>query len=222
MTHPPIAEQDPAERIVNWARTHRTQLTAAVVFMAVVAGGAWFWFSAKQRRESFAQSALADARAAVIAGNNALAVSDLSRLMTSYSGTTAAGEAAILLGQIRLMEGQAPLAITDLRQFIAGQPLDQFLGPARGLLAVALEETGAWAEAAQEYLAAAESSWYDGVQAQFLLDAARVMTIAGDTATAISTYQRVVDDYAETGTEVEARVRLSELQATTPSGRSES
>ncbi len=216
MTHPPIAEQDAAAKIVKWASSHRKTLTGIAVLIVVIASGIWFWYTARQRREAFAQNALAEARAAAASGNLALAGSDLSRLVGTYSGTTASGEATILLAQIRLLEDQAPLAVTELRQFLASGPADQFVGPAHGLLAVALEETGSPDQAAEEYLRAAETSWYDAVQAQFLIEAARTLTAAGDTTRAIATYQRVLDEFGETGTDVEARVRLAELLRSTP------
>ncbi|UCG87431.1 MAG: hypothetical protein JSW71_02485, partial [Gemmatimonadota bacterium] len=76
------------------------------------------------------------------------------------------------------------------------------------------EQTGNHSEAAHEYLTAAGEAWYDFLEAQYLLDAGRVLVIAGDTTTALNTYQRVISDFGDTQQAVEARVRLGELEAT--------
>jgi len=68
--------------------------------------------------------------------------------------------------------------------------------------------------AAASYLNAADAAWYDFLQAQHLLEAGRVFAASGDTAQAIATYQRLLDDLSETDMVMEARLRLAEIQRT--------
>ena len=49
------------------------------------------------------------------------------------------------------------------------------------------------------------------LRAQFLSDAGRAWTAAGDTAKAVATYQEIVTKLDSTSTLVEAKVRLGEL-----------
>ncbi len=182
--------------------------------VAIVAGGVWFWMSARERRENFAERALQGARTSAEAGNLPLATSDLARLVSTYGGTRAAQEATLLLAQVRLVQNQAPLAVTDLTRFVASGPREEFRGPANGLLGNALEETGQFPEASKAYQAAASATPYNGIKAQYLLDAARTAQVAGDTAGAAKIYERVVADFNGTSGAVEAEVRLGELRKT--------
>jgi TolA-binding protein len=166
---------------------------------------------AKERRENFASSLLSNARAVAAAGNNALAITDLSDLVNSHSGTVAAEEAEIFLAQLRLSEGQADAAVQSLQAYIGRGPSDQFRAPAHGLLGAALEQTANLEDAATAYEAAAEAAWYDFLKAQYLLDAGRAFAASGDSAGAIATYQRILDELSETDMVTEARLRLGEL-----------
>ena len=51
------------------------------------------------------------------------------------------------------------------------------------------------------------------MKAEYLVDAGRAYTGAGDKTKAIETYRRVLKDYPESTAKTEAEVRLSELTA---------
>src|SRR5438067_561058 len=109
-------------RLIEWARKNRRTATIAGVLIALMAGGGWFWWTARERRELFAERALSAARSSAEAGNLPLASSDLARLIGTYSGTRAAEEASLLLSQVRLLQNQPALAVGDLRKFISSGP----------------------------------------------------------------------------------------------------
>jgi predicted negative regulator of RcsB-dependent stress response len=199
-------------RIVAWVNRNRRTAIATAVILAVTAGGMWFWWTARARREAFAERSLATARASAEAGNLPLASSDLSRVVTTFGGTRAAEEATLMLAQVRLLQKQAALAVGDLRKFIAGGPRPEFRGPANGLLGAALEEAGQAAEAAKAYETAAGTTPYREIKAQYLLDAARTSSVAGDTTKAAALYGQLIGGFKEQNVAVEARVRLTELR----------
>ncbi len=205
-------EQQLDVRIAQWFKQNRR--TAAIVGAAVAlaAGGVWFWWTAKERREDFAERALSAARTSAEAGNLPLASSDLARLVSTYSGTRAAEEATLLLSQVRLLQNQAPIAVGDLRKFVASGPRPEFRGPANGLLGAALEEANQPAEAARAYEAAATATPYKGIKAQHLMDAARAYTAAKDTVQAVRLYEQIIKDYKTQAAAVEAQVRLNEVR----------
>ncbi len=182
--------------------------------VVLLALAVWFWMSARARREDFAERALNSARASAEVGNLPLASSDLARLVSTYGGTRAAQEASLLLAQVRLLQNQSAVAVGDLRKFLSSGPRPEFRGPGHFLLAGALEEAGQPAEAAREYEAAAAATPYKGIQAQYLIDAARTYATARDTAHAATLYERVIRDYKTQGAAVEAQVRLQELRKT--------
>jgi len=205
-------ETDPVDRIVAWIKQKQKTL---IVVAAVVVGAAaviMYMRVASERRENFAATLLSNARAVAATGNTALAITDLSDLVNSHRGTMAAEEAEIMLAQLRLSEGQHDAAVQSLQDYIASGPTDQFRAPAYGLLGAALEQTANLAEAAAAYENAAEAAWYDFLQAQYLLDAGRALTDAGDSARAVAVYQRILDEFPETDMVAEAQLRLAELQ----------
>jgi tetratricopeptide (TPR) repeat protein len=206
-------ERDPVVKALDWIKGHRNPLAAGAAIFVVVAASVWFMVAAQQRKEAFAAAALSNARAIAEAGNLALAASDLSQLARTYGGTAAGEEAVILLGQIRLSEGQSESAIEELNSFIESGPSDQFRAAAYALLGNSLDQAGRYAEAADAFRTAATAAWYDFLRAEYLIEAARVSELAGDTSAAVATYEDVIRNFSDEAESVtEARVRLAELR----------
>jgi TolA-binding protein len=210
-THARPTEGDVVAQVTAWFNRHRRLVTTLAGILVVAALGVWFFVAAQRRKENFAARALQDAQAALVAGNTALATSDLSRLVTTYGGTPAANEGAILLGQLRLSSGRADSAVLELQRFTQSRPPSRYAGAAYHLLGAALEETGKMSEAAQAYEEAARAWPYDYLQAQSLLDAGRAYRAAGDSARAVKAYERILHDFSKSPSVVEAKVRLGEL-----------
>jgi TolA-binding protein len=205
------AEVDRGEQLIEWGKAHRRSLTIAGVATVVVAAGVWFVIAARERREAFARRELDQARTSAEAGNLPLAASDLSRIIDSYGGTMAGDEANLLRGQVRLLQGQPTLAVTELQQFVAKGLHDQYRSPAYALLGSALEEAHQFKAAGNAYEEAAKSSQYALVSARMLLDAGLAYTLAADTAAAVRVYEQVVKEHQDSPLAVEARLRLGEL-----------
>jgi tetratricopeptide (TPR) repeat protein len=210
-------EKDPVAAALKWIKAHRNQLVFGAAIAVITAASAWWMVTAVRRKEAFAAGELANARAVAAAGNLALAASDLSQFVETYGETQAGEEGAILLAQIRLMEGQPDAAVQALQGLVDRGPSSQFEAPAHGLLGNSLEESGDYAAAASSYEAASRAAWYDFLKAQYLVDAARVYQLAGDTGAAMNAYERVLSDFPDSGQyEIEARIRLAELRRGDP------
>jgi predicted negative regulator of RcsB-dependent stress response len=205
------AERDPVVRIVEWIKKNQRTLIIVATLVVGTIAAIMYMRVASERRENFANTLLSNARAVAATGNAALAITDLTDLVTSHRGTVAAEEAEILLARLRVSDGQSEAAVQSLQEYIGRGPSDQFRAAAYGLLGVALE-TVSLADAADAYESAAAEAWYDFLAAQYLLDAGRVLTASGDTARAVAAYQRILDDLSETDMVTEARLRLGELQ----------
>jgi TolA-binding protein len=206
------AYQDPLHRVATLVAENRRALVVAGAVILGAAGIVWFTISAKGRREAFAARALRDAQAAIAAGNAPLAANDLARLVASYGGTAAAGEGALLLGRLRLDQGDPEQAAAGLREFLNRDPADRFAAPAYSLLGSALEQAARHLEAGHAHAQAVERWPYTYLKAQSLLDAGRTFHLAHDTARAAQAYQRIVDDYSDTPSLLEAQLRLGELR----------
>ncbi|HEU5303696.1 MAG TPA: tetratricopeptide repeat protein [Gemmatimonadales bacterium] len=184
---------------------------AGLIVALVVALVGWFVMASGERKERFAARSLNQARSAAEAGNLPLASSELQKLIAAYKGTDAAHEAVITLNQIRLINGQGELAVVGLREFLAGDPPAQYVTPARGLLAAALENSKRWAEAGQAYTEASNSADVEYLKAQYLVDAGRAYRMGGKVEEAVRAYRTVAEKYPESPSFTEAQVRLAEL-----------
>ncbi len=211
-----LAEARPTqlEQLGRLLQERRRQLFIAAAAAVLVGGGIWFAQSAKARREAFATRALQDAKSAIAAGNIPLAANDLSRLVSSYGGTSAAGEAALLLAQIRLGQQEPERAIEELRRYLESDPPNRFRAAAYNLLGAAYEQAGRMREAAEAYEQSSTAWPYLYLKAQVLLDAARAYQLGGDTASAVAVYQRIIREFSEAPSVLEAKLRLGELRPT--------
>jgi predicted negative regulator of RcsB-dependent stress response len=211
---PRAEEQDRIESIVKWAKAHERPVAVIGVVVALAAFGVWYAIAAKDRREAFARRELAQARVAADAGNLPLASSDLSRIVSSAGGTSAGQEARLLLAEVRLMQGQAELAATELREFLALGPKQQYRAQTHELLGIALEQAGqlkAAAEAYRDGAGAATEAGYTFLSATLWLKAGRAFAAAADTASALAAFEQVVRDFGETSAASEAQLRMAEL-----------
>jgi TolA-binding protein len=204
---------DAGDRAVRWVQQRSRPLTFGALGVVILAGGIWFARTAQERKESFAARELAQARATADAGNLQLAKSDLGRVVSQYGGTAAREEAVILLARVRLLDGEATVAVNELRVFLAQGPRQQFVAPAAGLLGSALEDLGQYAEAADAFQRAADESEYGLVRAEYLLDLGRSAELAGELTRAARAYEQVINELEEGNPLIgAAQIRLAEIQ----------
>lgn len=208
-----VEAQDPAERLLVWLRKNQRTVVTVASIVVIAAAAGWFVLEYQGRKEAAAVTALDQARFATRTGNLALAATDLGRLMDNYRGTAAASEAVIILGQVRLLQGEPTLAAEELRAALADGVDPQFEAGAYGLLGTALENVGNSTEAARQYERASTAAWYDFQKASYLNDAGRAYVEGGDTSAALAAYQRVVDQFGEEPAALEAQVRIGEIEA---------
>lgn len=207
----PVSESS-SHSILGWihARQKVLGIAGGVVFLLGLAG--WYVVESGRRKQAQALSALDQARASMEAGNYPEASSGFQKVSQNFSGTDAAYEASLALNQVRILSGQAQLAVDDLRKLAASNPPGTYAAAARSHLAVALENAGKPAEAAAEYLKAAELASETFRKVDALLNAARVYRLTGKEAEAIAVLSDLIKKYpSETAGIAEAEVRLAEI-----------
>ncbi len=198
------------DRLGAWVKAHRqlSSWIAAIVFVAAVL---FVWNLSTQRRsEEIASRELQGARFAFENQNLPLAASELAKVVENYSGTNAADEARLLLANVRLLQGQPQQAVAVMKDYAPGAG-SAYRAQAYGLLGASFENMGRFREAGPAYENGSAAARLDFMKAQFLADAGRAWTVAGDTAKAVATYQRILKDFAKEGAATEAKVRLGEL-----------
>jgi tetratricopeptide (TPR) repeat protein len=207
-----VAQVEPFfERVLGWTRRHR-QATSWITTILIVGAALFVWTASSTRRsEAIAGRQLQGARYAFDNNNLPLAASELARIIENYSGTNAAAEGRLLLGQVHLTErGQAQQTVALLKDW-APSAGAAFSAQAYGLLGAAYENLGKPREAAEAYQNGAERARMTFLKAQLLSDAGRAWAAAGDTTKAIAAYRRIVDDMPKEPAVTEATVRLGEL-----------
>jgi len=198
------------DRFGAWVKAHR-QLSSWIGAIVVVGAGLFIWNLSTQRRsEEIASRDLQGARFAFENQNLPLAASELAKVVENYSGTNAAAEARLLLANVRLLQGQPQQAVAVMKDYAPGAG-SAYRAQAYGLLGGAFENMGRFREAGAAYENASAAARLDFMKAQFLADAGRAWTVAGDTAKAVAVYQRILKDFAKEGAATEAKVRLGEL-----------
>ncbi len=205
----------------QWLQDHTRDVVFGIVGAVVIAAGIWLYVTSENRKEIFAAQALTKARGDAEAGDLPLAAYDLSQLMDRYGGTRAADQGAVLLGEVRLVQGGAQIdaAVKGLQAFVQKRHPDYILASAWSLLGGGLEQQRKYRDAAQAYRKAADVIPYDFLKAQYLLDAGRTLAIVGDSAKARDAYVEVLTRFGALNQAAEARVRLGELGGTAPSAK---
>ena len=199
-----------SEAFLTWLKEHRnTASWGGAILLVAIGLFAWKLLTTRQS-ERIASQELNSARFALDAKNYALAASELSRISENYSGSRSANEAAILLAQVRLGQGQSQQAIQVLKDFAPGAVAD-YKAQAYGLLGAAYENVAHPKEAAEAYEEAARNARMPFLRAGYLSDAGRAWLAAGDTAKARLAYTEIATKLDFRASAFEAKARLGEL-----------
>ena len=199
------------ESVTEWLMLHRREVTWAVVALAIIVGGGWFYERSQSLKAQRAEAAYFQARQSAAAGNLPLAVSDLGKVATRYEGTSAGTQAALTLAQMlydqkKFKEGLAVLKKTEAKAS------GDFRPSIHVLEAAGYEEQKDLTAAAEQYKLAAEVTRFPADKAEYQAAAARDYMAAGKPDQAKPIWTGLAKD--DTGpVSAEARVRLGELEA---------
>jgi len=208
----PAASQPSEHPAVAWIQARQRAIGLAAGLVLLVGLVTWYMVESGRRKQAQAGDALDRARAQIETGNYPQASTELQRVVQTYGGTDAALEATLALNQVRLLSGQAQLAVDELRKFANSNPPAPYNSAAHSHLGIALEAVGKPAEAAAEYQKAADLATEDYRKIDALLNVARVQRAAGNDKAAVEVLESVVKRFqAELAGVVEAKVRLAEL-----------
>ncbi len=195
----------------DWVILHKRELTWAVVALAAILGGFWFYSRSQAIKSQRAETAYFQARQSAAAGNLPLAVSDLKKVVARYEGTRAGTQAALSLAQTLYDQKQFKEGLEVLKKVEANAPTE-FRPSIHSLEAAGYEELKDFVAAAEQYKRAAEATEFPVDKAKFEAAAARNYMAAGKTEEARAIWTELAKD--ETRPEAaEARVRLGELTA---------
>jgi predicted negative regulator of RcsB-dependent stress response len=199
------------ESVSEWFMLHRREVTWAVVAIAVIVGGVWFYERSQSIKAQRAETAYFQARQSAAGGNLAQAVADLQKVVTRYEGTRAGTQAALSLAQALYDQKKFKEGIAVLKKAEA-KAADDFKPSVYVLEAGGYEELKDLTAAAEQYKRAAGATKFPAEKAEYLASAGRDYMAAGKTAEAKAIWTDLSKDETS-GVAAEARVRLGELEA---------
>ncbi|HMJ19576.1 MAG TPA: tetratricopeptide repeat protein [Gemmatimonadaceae bacterium] len=199
------------ESMGDWVLLHKRSVTWAVLALAAIVAGFWFYQRSQSIKAQRAESAYFQARQSAAAGNLPLAISDLQKVVTRYEGTRAGTQAAISLAEARFDQKKFKEGIATLKQVEAKAPED-FRPSIHVLEAAGYEELKDFVAAAEQYNLAAKTTVFPVDKAKYRASAARDFMAAGKTEEATKIWTELAKDES-TPEAAEARVRLGELTA---------
>ena len=205
---------DEDDSMGDWVLFHKNALSWALLALAVIVAGGWFYKRSQALREDRADTAYYQARREALAGNTQLAQSDLKKMADRYAGTRGGTKgrmylAELLFDQKKFKDGIAQLKATE--KTIGSK--DDFLASVHLLEANGYEESGDFANAADQYRTASEATRFPNDKNQYKAYEARALMAAGKRAAAITIWQELAKDPAGPFA-LEAKMRLGELEAT--------
>jgi len=198
--------------VENWQRLGiAAGALVLIVILALVLRGA------RRGAELEASELLAQAQVQLWTGNPVEAAQIAQQVIERSPGTGSGRMAHLVRGDALLKTGDFQGALASYRTFLEREKRDPVLRlSARRGLAVALEETGQFAEAAEIYEELAREAKLDPLAVQELLNAARCRDRAGDATRARALYQQIIDSYPKEAATNDAKLRLAELERRSP------
>jgi len=199
------------DSLTQWLMLHKREVTWAVVALALIVAGTWFYQRSQSIKAQRAEAAYFQARQSAAAGNLPLAVSDFQKVVNRYEGTRAGAQAALSLAQTLYDQKKFREGIAALRKAEAKAP-QEFKASIHVLEAVGYEELKDFLSAAREYKLAAQTTRFPADKAEYQASAARDYMAGGKREEAKALWTELAKDES-TPAAAEARVRLGELEA---------
>ena len=208
---PPRKRYGADESMTEWFMQHQRDVAWAVVAIAIIVGGFWYYERSQSLKAQRAEAAYFQARQSMVAGNLPLAVSDLKKVAARYEGTNAGTQAALTAAQALYDQQKYKEGLDVLKAAEAKAPAG-FKPSIHVLEAAGHEELNDFVAAAQQYKLAAQLTPYPADKAEYQAAAARDYMGAGKLDDARAIWTELAKD--ETGpVAAEARVRLGEVDA---------
>ena len=201
------------EVLAEWFNINSKLVTGAVIAIAVVVGGWWFYTRSQHLKAERAERAFYAAEQSMAAGNMPLAESDLRKMITRYDGTPAAKQAVLTLAQLEYDQGKYQEGITFLKNAMSKlESSEEFAASGHIMAAAGYEQLGKFVEAAGEYQAAAKKARFDEDRQRYESLAANAYLLGGRKEDAKRIWTVLAADSKGT-VAGEARVRLGEMLA---------
>jgi predicted negative regulator of RcsB-dependent stress response len=207
----PVAPAGPSLTMAEWFQVNSRWVGVGAIVAVAAAAGIWYYMSSAKLKRENAERGLAQAKQSLAAGNAALAMSDLQKVVERYKSTPAGSEAALVLAQMDYDQGKYAEGLAVLHPYATRSASGENLGPIMSLIGDGLNETNKPGEAADAFRQAAEATPRPGERALYKAKQARALMTAGKDADARAVWQALRDDPDAGAMHSEAAIRLGEL-----------
>jgi predicted negative regulator of RcsB-dependent stress response len=211
-TAPPVVRLDDEDSIGDWILLHKSAVSWALLALAVVIGGAWFYERSQTLKAERAEKAYYQARQEAAVGNVALATADLKKMADRYAGTRSGTEGRITLAQMYYDQGKFKEGLAELKT------AEQHIGPDDLISSVHVLEGNGYeglkdfVSAAEQYRLAAESARFPNDKGRYRAYQARALMTGGKRTEALAIWEDLAKDEANPFA-LEAKLRIGELEA---------
>lgn len=199
------------ESLTEWLQLHSREVTWAVVAIALIVGGFWFYERSQSIKAQRAENAYFQARQSIVSGNLPQAVTELQKVVNRYDGTYAGTQASLSLAQALYDQKKYKEGIEAMKKAEAKAPGD-FRDQIHVLEAAGYEQLKDFSNAAEQYKLASSVTRFPADKALFQGEAAKNYAAAGKKAEAKAIWTELAKDEGSPMA-AEARVRLGELAA---------
>jgi predicted negative regulator of RcsB-dependent stress response len=216
MTTPIIDPNDPvsqpkAESFVDWFHINSRAITIGAAVVVVAGFGAWFVQREKLNETINSDRQLMQAKQSLNSQNQALAESDLKKVVDKYGDRPAGLEAGLLLAQLKFEKGDFAGAAASLKDLSGKVGNGPSAAQVNGLLGDALSQQSKPAEAAAEYEKAAGATTMANEKNFWLSKAAAAYMTAQKIPEAKKLYEGLAAQSDNQALSTEAHLRLGEL-----------
>lgn len=213
------SEPTKTQSFADWFQANSRVVYIGAGVVAVAAVASWFYLRSGEIKRQNAERSLNQAKQSLGAGNPALALSDLQKVVSRYKGTVSGAQAAMLLAQMNYDQGKYDEGLRTLAAYQSGSASGPALPAIWALTGDGQIQSGKAADASSSYQKAAEATALPGEKSLYLVKAARALSAAGKDADARKIWERLATDPKALAVRNEALVRLGELDAK-PVGKS--
>jgi tetratricopeptide (TPR) repeat protein len=221
MTPTQTIETEPTktQSFADWLQGNSKAAGVATVVLLIAGAGYWFYLRSAEIKRQNADRGLNQAKQSLVAGNAALAQSDLQKVAFRYKGTPAGSQAALLLAQLSFDQGKFPEGLKTLEPYQSARAAGPNLAAIWSLTGDGQLISGKPVDAASSYAKAAEATRLPGEKSLYVAKQARALMLAGKDAEAKMIWQKLATDPDALPVRNEASIRLGELEAK-PAGKS--
>ncbi|MCK5740467.1 tetratricopeptide repeat protein [bacterium] len=199
-------------KVRDFYEQYQRYIIIGMIALVVVVASSFYISNTNQQKEHAASADLAAARLELASMNTAAAIDSLEGVVLDYDGTKSAGLACFYLANAYLniknydsAEGYFDKYLDDYK----GDPM--LTSSAMSGLATCAEATSDFAKAAKLFKKSADKYGTVSNTARKLMDAARCYRKAGKTDDARKIYERLIEEYPDSGFINDAEQFLAEL-----------